>query len=330
MTLDRDYEASTIPDVIWETASGALTDEKTQIIWFVAGNPTRSTGMFRECFESQAHRWRTVAVDARTVSITNKAQQQEWIDDWGIDSDWVRVRVLGKFPRVGTLEFISRELATGATLREVETHPHDPLVFGVDVARFGDDASVIYIRKGRDGRSHPPKLFRGVDTMTLAGHVADLALAMRPDAVFVDGTGVGGGVVDRLRQLRINCIDVQFGAKADRLGLEGDHANYANKRAEMWGYMRQWLTGGAITLDETFVKELSGPEYSFNGQDQILLEKKESVKKRFDGVSPDRADALALTFAYPVMPNAFAGRDYAAPLAAVSEYDPLARQFMDA
>lgn len=312
-------EASAIADIIWETAAGALTDLNTQIIWLVCGNPTKSTGMFRECFETQAHRWKTFRVDARTVSITNKAQHQEWIEDFGLDSDWVRVRVLGQFPKVGTSEFISRDLALSASTRTCEESPYAPLVLGVDVARFGDDASVICFRRGRDARSIREVILRGASTMDVAGRVAALAEEHSPDAIFVDGTGVGGGVVDRLRQLRVDCFDINFGSRPDRATF-GDANKYANKRAEMWGNLREWLATGCIPADDDLIRELCSPEYAFNQNMAIQLEKKESMKKR-GAASPDRADALALTFAYPVLPRQFA---HSSPSAGVThEYDPL-------
>ena len=318
-------EASAIPDAIWETSEGALTDKDTEILWFVFGNPTRNTGRFRECFPGGkfAHRWSSAKVDSREVSITNKDQFLKWIKDYGEDSDFVRVRVKGEFPRVGNSEFISLEIVQEAMVREVVTHLHDPFVIGVDVARFGDDSSVIYFRKGRDGRSIPPIRLRGVDTMTLAGRVADAYLAYRADAVFVDGGGVGGGVVDRLRQLRVPVQDIQFGAKADRIGIEGDATAYANKRAEIWGAMREWLKGGAIPPDDNFREELVSPQYGFNARDEIQLERKEDMRKR-GAASPDIADALALTFAYPVVPTAYAGRDGlpAKHTECEMEYDP--------
>lgn len=296
-------EASAIPDVIWETTEGALTDSETQIFWFVFGNPTRNSGRFRECFAGGkfAHRWRSAKIDSRTVSITNKDQFNKWIDDYGEDSDFVRIRVKGEFPRVGTMEFISLESVQAAIAREdLPLQVFDPIVLGVDVARFGDDASVIFTRKGRDGRSFPPVVLRGVDTMTLAGRVADAYTQLDADAVFVDGGGVGGGVVDRLRQLGVPVIDVQFGSKSDRLGL--DDARYANKRSEIWGSMREWIKGGTLPAHDELREELVAPTYGFNARDEIQLEKKEDMKRR--GVaSPDIADALALTFAYPVVPT---------------------------
>ena len=140
-------EASAIPDVIWETAEGALTDSNTQIIWAVFGNPTKATGRFRECWGKHARRWKTFQVDSTTVSITNKTQFKKWIDDYGEDSDFVRVRVRGVFPRIGSMQFISGEIVAEAAGREVGVHLHDPFVIGVDVARFGDDESRYLLPK---------------------------------------------------------------------------------------------------------------------------------------------------------------------------------------
>lgn len=319
-------EASAIPDTIWETAEGALTDADTQIIWAVFGNPTKNTGRFRDCFGRFANRWKNFHVDSRTVSITNKDQFDKWLADWGEDSDFFRVRVRGVFPRAGSIQFISSDLVSEACVREIYVHLHDPLILGVDVARFGDDASVIYVRKGRDGRSVAPVVLRGVDTMTLAGRVSQMHLEYRADAVFVDGTGVGGGVVDRLRQLQVPVWDIQFGSKSDaNWGQANSGIMYANKRAEIWGSCKEWLKTGCIAPDPDLVAELTAPEYGFNVRNEIQLERKEDMKKR--GVpSPDIADALALTFAYPVIPHALAGREGRKPPAMESEYDPFALQ----
>lgn len=311
-------EASAIPDIIWETAEGALTDRDTQIIWCVFGNPTRSTGRFRECFGRFRHRWIRCQIDSRTVKITNKVQIEQWEKDYGEDSDFFRVRVRGVFPRAGSMQFISSDVVDAAMSAERELQPTlmDPLIMGVDCARFGDDQSVIYIRRGRDGRSTPPVKMRGVDTVALAAKVAEIALEIHPDAIFVDGGGPGGGVIDHLRWMQMpNVIEVQFGAKADRaLQSASGHITFSNKRAEMWGYMRDWLKGGMVPFDPELQSDLIGVEFGYvmkEGKDAIQLEKKQDMKKR-GLASPDIADALALTFAYPVAPSdhtkAFAGK----------------------
>lgn len=318
-------EASNIPDVIWQTSEGALTDADTQIIWAVFGNPTRNVGRFRECFPGQKHAkaWNSRAVDSRQVSITNKDQIQRWINAYGEDSDFVRVRVRGVFPRTGSMEFISAEDVSAASGREAQCSLRDPLILGVDVARFGDDESVIFFRKGRDGRTFDPIRLRGIDTMALAGKVSDEFLTRRADACFVDGTGVGGGVVDRLRQLHIPVFDIQFGSKPDGLGfITGDDGvRYANKRAEIWGAMREWLKSGSIPDLPELRAQLVGPQYGFNARNEIQLERKEDMKKR--GLeSPDLADALALTFSFPVALRPIEGHLGPERSLVESEYDP--------
>jgi hypothetical protein len=324
-------EASAIPDLIHEVAEGALTDSHTQIIWAMFGNPTKATGRFREAFAGGkfAHRWKQFQVDSRTVSITNKGQFEKWIKDYGEDSDFVRVRVRGIFPRVGSMQFIGEELVSEAIRRDADVHFHDPLIIGVDVARFGEDESVIYFRKGRDGRTIPPIRMRGlrgaVDTMTVAGKVAEVSLQYRADAIFVDGGGVGGGVVDRLRQLQVPVWDIQFGGKSDAVDFPGQQdqgVRYANKRAEIWGKMREWLSIGMIADEPQLLEELTGPQYGFNKNNDLQLESKDDMRRR-GLASPDIADALALTFAYPVVPHAFAGGLHDLPRATISDYDPI-------
>lgn len=322
-------EASAIPDIIWETTEGALTDRETEIIWGCFGNPTRNTGRFRECFGRFRHRWITKQVDSRTARLTNKAQIAQWIKDYGEDSDFVRVRVRGVFPRAGSMQFISSEVAEGAASEEREAAHHisDPRVMGVDVARFGDDQTVICIRIGRDARSIPAIKLRGADTMHVAARIVEEAQRHRVDAIFVDGGGVGGGVVDRLRYLRQPVFEVQFGGKPDRSSSTQEGATvYFNKRAEIWGTMRDWLAGGTIPDDPELIADLTGVEYGYtlkDGKDAIQLERKADMKKR-GLASPDNGDALALTFSYPVQHS-----DHTQALQTGSmhqyEFDPYAR-----
>lgn len=299
-------ESSTIADNVWEVTEGALTDQNTVIIWLAFGNPTRNSGRFRECFGRFAHRWKTRHIDSRTVDGTNKELLNQWVEDYGEDSDFVRVRVKGEFPRSGSMQFISGDAVDRARKNEAVAHLDDPFTMAVDVGRFGDDATVISHKRGRDCRTVPWTILRGADTMEVAAKVADLWQYHKHDAVFVDGGGVGGGVVDRLRSLRVPVIEVQFGAKADRAGNTKDGLIvYANKRAEMYGYMRDALPGLAIPDDVDLAGELTSVEYGYTmkeGKDAILLEKKSDMKKR--GLSsPDRADSLAMHWAYPVMPS---------------------------
>ena len=324
-------EGSAIPDVIYEVTEGALTDAETEIIWCVFGNPTRNTGRFRECFPGQrfAKAWRSKQVDSREISFTNKQQVQSWVEAYGEDSDFVRIRVKGVFPRTGEMEFISSEEVQTACEREALGFPNDPLVIGVDVARYGSAESVIFFRKGRDARSIPPVRIRGASTVELAGKVSEVYHTYRVDAIFVDGGGVGGGVVDNLRALHLFVFDVQFGAKSDGTGFTTgiDGERYANKRAEMWGSMRAWLKIGAIPSEPDLRAQLVGPTYTYNLRNEILLEKKEDMTKR--GLdSPDLADGLALTFAYPVAAHAHAGGDGPQKPIVEHEYNPFSPERM--
>lgn len=315
-------EASSIPDIIWETSEGFLSDEGTERLWFVFGNPTRSVGRFRKSFDDA--RWNTTQVDSRDVSFTNKKQIASWEKAYGEDSDFFRVRVRGVFPRVGASEFISAWVVANARTRDVEVSLYDPLVFGVDVARYGDDETVIVIRKGRDARSIPAVRLRGLDTMGVARRVVELSEQYHPDAIFVDGGGVGGGVVDRLRELRLHVFDINFGQAADYTDMASRGEKYVNKRAEMWGAMRTWLEGGAIEDDAALEEQLVGPQYGMVDRKDgtyIQLERKQDMKAR--GLpSPDWADGLALTFALPVVANLNAGRLGFVDNTFQHEYDP--------
>jgi hypothetical protein len=297
-------EASAISDKIWEVSEGALTDQDTEILWLAFGNPTRNSGRFRECFGRFRHRWDHGLIDSRDVEGTNKAQLEQWVRDYGEDSDFVRVRVRGLFPHASSMQFIPSDLVEAAAGREALLVLDDPLVMGVDVARFGDDASIIRFRRGRDARTFPPIKLRGADTMELAARIADEGSRFPVAAIFIDGGGVGGGVVDRCRQIGLNVTEVQFGARSDRPPIGNDRAiGYANKRAEIWGAMRDWLPGGAIDNDPELIADLTGIEYGYvlrDGRDAIQLERKEDMRRR-GLASPDNGDALALTFAYPAL-----------------------------
>lgn len=295
-------EASAIPDVVWETIEGALTDSHTELFWAVFGNPTKSVGRFRECFAGGrfAHRWNNKQIDSRLVTMTNKALIAEWVKDYGEDSDFVRVRVRGVFPRAGSMQFIDSERIDAARNRPLIPDTMSPLVMGVDIARHGADQSVIYFRRGADARSMAPVKLRIADLMMLAGRIMDEVIARGPQAVFIDATGMGWGVYDRLKQLGCpGLVAVDFSAGADR-STHDSGAKYANKRAEMWGFMKDWLRAGCTRDDPELTADLGNVEYGYDANDAIQLEKKEHMRKR-GLASPDNGDALALTFAYPAI-----------------------------
>lgn len=290
-------EASAIPDLIWEVTEGSLIDRGTEIVWVVFGNPTQTTGRFFDCFHGLRHRWQCWTVDSRSTRLTNRSQIDRWIADYGPDSDFVKVRVKGEFPATSVRQFIPARLVDAARARqgEVDHDPEAPRVMGVDVARFGDDCSVILLRQGNRIVGGIER-HQGLDLMQFAAIVNDRIELWKPNGVFVDGAGVGGGVVDRLRQLGRKVHDIN-GGSAPR-----QRRDYANRRAEMWDRMRKWLRTGALPDDADLISDLKGPEYGFDSTGHILLEKKEKMKAR-GLASPDAADALALTFADPVAAN---------------------------
>jgi hypothetical protein len=276
----------------------------TEILWVAFGNPTQSGGRFRDCFPGGKfeHRWDAAAIDSRDVRFTNKTEISNWLEDYGEDHDFFRIRVRGVFPRINAESFISFEVAREAAIRELE-HSSGPIILGVDVGRFGDDPSVIYPRKGRDARTHFPEVYFYLDTMSFAEKVMKAFKAYNASIVFIDDGGVGGGVVDRLRQLKVPLMAVDFGNKPDNYDTN-DGTKYANKRAEMWGRMREWLKFGCMIeripgVERTIPEELAGPRFGMNGKEAILLENKKDMRKR--GVkSTNVGDALALTFAYDI------------------------------
>jgi hypothetical protein len=287
-------EASKIHDKVWEVAEGALTDEGTVIIFIVYGNPTRNSGRFRECFRKFRHRWHRFQIDSRSVPGTNKKKIAQWVEDHGEDSDFVKIRVRGQFPSQSALQFISGDDVDAARNRHLrpEQYQFAPVILGVDPAWTGDDALEIVLRQGLMSRSLAT-LPRNDNDVEVANLIARLETEHKADAVFVDagyGTGIvsAGQVMGRAWQL------VWFGGKATNPG-------YVNKRAEMWGGMKAWIKeGGAIDpKDEELYQDLVGPETVPRLDGKIMLESKQDMKER--GLpSPNRGDALALTFAAPV------------------------------
>ena len=292
-------EASTIDDLIWEVTEGALTDADTEIMWVCFGNPTRNTGRFRECFRRYKHRWIHKQIDSRKTAMSNKNQIAKWVQDYGEDSDFVRVRVRGIFPRASDLQLIPSDWTAAAMKREPTYTFSDALVCGIDIARGGADNNVVRFRRGLDARTIPKIKIPGSetrDTTKFIAKVCTVVVEQKPDAVFVDSTGVGGPIADQLRRLLpgVPIIDVNFASAAP-------DGHYANMRTYIWWKMRDAIKSGlAIENSSEFDEELTSPEYSHNARDQIQLEKKDDIKKRL-GVSPDDADALALTFTMPVM-----------------------------
>ncbi|MDR3349767.1 MAG: terminase [Acidaminococcales bacterium] len=301
-------EASAIPDVIWDVTEGALTDEGTQIFFFAFGNPTRGQGRFFDCFHRLRHRWTTRQIDSRKVGMTNKKQLKQWVEDYGEDSDFVKVRVRGVFPSAGENQFISTEIVDRAqkvSLREGQIK-FAPVVIGVDPSWTGADEFVIFLRQGLFCELLA-RFAKNDDDSRMAGIIARFEDERKAAAVNVDA-GFGTGVYSAGKGMGRRWTLVNFAGKPF------DDC-YANRRAEMWGEMKRWLLdGGALPADDQVLRdELVGPEAFINHSGKLQLESKDDMKKR-GLASPNRADALALTFAAPVRPGGARARgaDYSA------------------
>lgn len=291
-------EASGIPDKIWSARAGGATDGEPMSFDF--GNPTRNMGQFYEnCVGNQKHRYRVRNIDSRSVQITNKDLFQEWVDDYGEESDFVKVKVRGVFPSQSSVQFMNNDDVSAAMKRPIPFDNKQPLIIGVDVARYGEDDTVIYPRIGDDARSWPYRRYNGLDGMAVADQVINMIeefknLGKPCSALFIDGGGLGSGPVDRLRQLGFSPIEVNFGrTSTDRkYRFTGDH---------IWGRMRDGMHNLCLPNDQDLKSELLQREYGFTPSGLINLESKRTIKSR-GGKSPDIADALALTYTSVVVP----------------------------
>jgi len=239
-----------------------------------------------------------------------------------VDENTFKREMLCDFSASGEDQLMSLTDVNEACRRHLrqDEYAHAARILGVDPARFGDDRSVIFPRQGLYAMK--PQVYRGIDNMALADKVAQQIELFRPDAVFVDA-GNGAGVIDRLRQLHHEVVEVHFSGSPSQ-------ARYLNKRAEMWFEMRDWLrAGGAIPDLVDLKQDLAAPTYRFTPADKIQLESKDDIKAR--GLpSPDLGDALALTFAFPIYKDHSAvARARAMGLPTIDEnpleYDPYAR-----
>ena len=296
-------EASSIPDAVWETIEGALTDDGTELFWAVFGNPTRNTGRFRECFAGGrfAHRWRHRQIDSRSVAMTNKAQIAQWVKDYGEDSDFIRVRVKGVFPRTGSMQFIDSERVDAAIARELTQDP---------TAAAGHGRRHRPPGRRPERRALPPRPRRPLDPGREVPHP-------RPHADRQPHHGAGpfaqpGRRVHRRHRHRLGRARSPQPARLPqpdrrRFRRQGrpqrwrrSARRYANKRAEMWGFLKEWCKAGCLPDDRELAADLTGVEYGYDASDALLLERKDDMRRR-GLASPDDGDALALTFAYPVI-----------------------------
>ena len=293
-------EASGIDDTIWSVAAGFFTENTPNRFWLAFSNPRRNAGYFYECFHSKRDFWSTKIVDARSVENTDKQVYQQIIDEYGPDSTQAHVEVYGQFPNASDDQFIGASVVDEAMRRAPHKDPSAPVVIGVDPARFGSDSTVIAVRQGRDITTI--KRFKGDDTMTVVGHVIEAIETYKPALVVIDEGGLGAGIVDRLKEQRYKIKGVNFGNKSKNPLMWG------NKRAEMWGEMREWLKTASVPNDRFLKNDLTGPMMKPDSKGTIYLESKKDMKAR-GLASPDAADAIAVTFAFPVAHREYVARE---------------------
>lgn len=333
--LHEDYllflidEVSGIPDGVVSAAEAALTGGiETKLV--MMGNPTRTDGPLWRAVGADRHLWHVTRItgdpdDPNRSPRIDIEEARRQIAKYGRDSLVVRVNILGLFPERQAdklLDVVDVERAQALVVPE-SAFGADAKILGLDVARFGDDSSSLTPRQGRVawvGRE-----FRGLDTVELAEQLIRAIDKWGADAAFVDGTGVGGGVIDHCRHRNYGHIvhEVQFGSRAL------DPKAYENRRTEIHWKLAEWVKGGGSLppKDQLLAAELTAPTYWFDAKGRVCLESKDDIKARL-GRSPDKADSLALTFAGSVQPPVHRAAAEAARSAgrAVTDYDPFANR----
>lgn len=305
-------EASGISNAIWEVTEGALTDADTEIIWIAFGNPTRNTGRFRECFRKYSKYWVTRNIDSRTVPGTNTEYLNRFVEQYGEDSDNVKIRVKGQFPSMSARQLFSSEkvdAAWGKHLRP-EQYNFAPKIIAVDPAWEGDDAFVIGMRQGLHFQilGEYPKNDNDID---MANKIARFEDEHQADAVFIDG-GYGTGIVSAGRTMGRNWQLVWFNGKSPR-------PDCVNLRAAMYQNVADLLGDGlAIPDDQELYDEMVAVETMPMLDGKIKLPPKADMKTEL-GHSPNKIDCLAISTAYPVMKKAPTGTKSPQHLAAKNQ-----------
>lgn len=284
-------EADGIPKSIWTVQNGVFTEDIIDRFWLAFSNPRSTDGAFFECFHKNRKFWRTKQIDSRTVEGVSQTTYENIIDEFGVDSDEARVEVYGQFPRASADQFISPFLVDEAMTRDNWNDETAPVVIGIDPARGGLDSTVIVVRKGRDLLAL--RRYSGEDTMMIVGRVIDMMEQWKPDMTVIDEGGLGYGILDRLNEQRYRVRGVNFGWKADNPVM------YGNKRAEIWGKMKDWLKTAHLPDDKELKQDLVAPRKEPDSSGVIFLESKKKMKARGQA-SPDAAYALAVTFSYPI------------------------------
>lgn len=300
-------EASGVPEKVFEAGQGSMSGENAVTI--LAGNPVRTSGYFYDSHNKNAHRWRTYTVSCLDSSRVSPEYVEEIREAYGEDSNVYRVRVLGQFPTADDNTVMAMDLLEAAMAREIEPPMKAKTVWGLDVARFGDDRSVL--TKKRGPIFLPQREWRKLDLMQLCGQVKaewDMTPAdERPYVILVDVIGLGAGVVDRLREMGLPAR----GVNVSEAPAVGDR--FLNLRAELWWRAREWTEqrGGALPkAAQQLVNELASVRYTFTSSGKIQVESKDAMRKR--GLrSPDLADSFVLCFADAAAVGIFGGKHHA-------------------
>lgn len=286
-------EASGIIDIIFEVAQGSMSTKGAMACLF--SNPTRNSGFFFDTHNKLRHRWRTWRVNCEDVPRA-RGHIQDVIDAYGKDSNKYRVRVLGELPTADDDVVIALDLVEAARGRDVETIDVLP-VWGVDVARFGDDNSALAKRKG-NRLLEPVKEWHGKDTMQTVGMIhrewLDTPEPLRPVAIYVDVIGVGAGVVDRLLEMELPAVGVNVAESASA------DDRYVRLRDELWFKGKEWFAAKdcVIPADEKLISELTSVTFDYATNGKHVVQSKKEMRK--DGLkSPNKADAFLLTFYMP-------------------------------
>lgn len=281
-------EASAVPEPVFEAAAGSMSGHAATTI--LIGNPTRNTGLFFKTHHQLSGDWKTMHVSCLDNRLVSKDFVSQIASTYGEGSNAYRVRVLGEFALKDDDSLIPAELVDAAMDRDIGVNPVEPVLYGIDVARFGDDRTVICKRQGNIVLGY--KHWSGEDLMGTVGRIVHEAGMDSPEEIMVDSIGLGGGVADRLRELGFNVRDVNVSESV------AFNQQAARLRDELWLSTKEWLESRAVKLpkDEELRAELIGPTYSFTSNGKIKVEGKSEMKRR--GMrSPDLADALCLTFA---------------------------------
>jgi hypothetical protein len=311
-------EIGDMPIPVIKAAEQIFTGSPIDALILAAGNPTSSDGLLYHLCNKLRHLYHVITITAdpedpnRTARVDIELARQQ-IKEYGRDNPWVMATILGLFPSVGFRNLLGIEEVEAAMNRKYEPGKFSfaPMIVGVDVAREGDDKTVIFPRQGLS--AFPPTALRSAKSHEVGGAVAIREDELKSDATIVDGTGGwGSGVIDWLSQIGRSPMDCQFAGKAD-------DPKYANKRAEIWFKMADWIKkGGSLPRVDALIAELTTPTYTFKG-DKFLIEPKEDIKKRL-GRSPDYADALAVTFAFEIVKSL---RSTSNQSRGGTDYDPL-------